>query len=64
MILMLDYEKIDMHCFGCGELIIPFEDPDCVIFFDPGTPDTRVTPGEPASVYLECSKCVNAEDTL
>jgi hypothetical protein len=44
--------------FLSGKEITPFVDEVASIHFDPGTPDTRVTPGEPASVFLVCEECM------
>jgi len=56
--LCLYGEDIPLECFSCGEAIRPFsKDKIIKLHFDPGTSDTRVTPGEPAAAYLECEKC-------
>ncbi len=56
--LCLYGEEIPLQCFNCGDDIRPFsKDKTVKLHFDPGTPDTRVTPGEPATAYLECEKC-------
>lgn len=60
MKLSLDGVEIDMHCLNCGKIIKPFEgDGLATISFDPGTPETRFEPGEPATVYLVCERCTN-----
>lgn len=56
--LCLYGEEIPMECFSCGETIRPFsKDKKVQLHFDPGTPDTRVSPGEPAAAFLECEEC-------
>jgi hypothetical protein len=58
--LSLYGEDIPLECYNCGEDIRPFsKDKTVKLHFDPGTQDTRVTPGEPAAAYLECEKCTN-----
>lgn len=56
--LRLDGEEIELSCLFCGKEITPFVDEVASIHFDPGTPDTRVTPGEPATVFLVCEECM------
>lgn len=56
--LCLYGENIPLQCFSCGETIRPFsKDQKVQLHFDPGTPDTRISPGEPAAAYLECEEC-------
>lgn len=56
--------SIDMTCYMCGNEIIPFEtDGLAQLCFDPGEPQTRWEPGEPATVYLVCERCIR-EATL
>jgi len=59
--LCLYGEDIPLQCYNCGETIRPFSTDNVVqIHFDQGTHDTKVTQGEPASVFLECEKCTDA----
>lgn len=56
--LRLDGEEISLECINCGNEILPFTyDQEVTLIFDPGIQDTRVTPGEPATVHLICEAC-------
>lgn len=59
--LRLDTEAIELKCFNCGERVYPFIDEAARIVFDPGFPDGKVSPGEPAAVYLQCEKCMECD---
>jgi hypothetical protein len=56
--LRLDGEEISLECLNCCNEILPFTlDQEVTLIFDPGVPDSRVTPGEPATVHLICEAC-------
>lgn len=60
--LRLDTENIELQCFNCGKEVHPFIDEAAMIIFDPGYDNGRISPGEPAAVYLKCKKCLEGDD--
>lgn len=56
--LRLDGELVELSCHWCGNPIQPFVDEVARIDFDPGVPDSRECPGEPAQVFLVCEDCM------
>lgn len=60
--LRLDTENIELQCFNCGKEVHPFIDEAAMIIFDPGYDNGRISPSEPAAVYLKCKKCLEGDD--
>jgi hypothetical protein len=61
MKLEIDGYPIDTQCYNCGDEIRLFEDEPFAVLFDPGEPQTRNYPGEPAAIFLYCHKCATQE---
>ncbi|CAI4043401.1 unnamed protein product [uncultured archaeal virus] len=57
MDLQINGTLVDPECYSCGKTQQLDPDKPFVVIFDPGVPDTRITPGEPAGVVLYCMKC-------
>jgi len=55
----IEGQGIETQCYSCGDEIHLLEGEPFAVVFDAGTPDDRVTPGEPAGVVLCCHKCLN-----
>lgn len=64
MNLLIDGEIVDPACFSCGQPQKLDPNRPFVVVFDTGTPDTRITPGEPPLVFLYCKECAKEGGVL